>query len=97
MEAPTARDELEGNVAEVEAKVSCLPPVPDACLYGGGGIEALKYQSFPHNLSPPEVEHPHPPPPHVYIFHFDLSLFYFIAIRIQHFYSSTLSPTHQYY
>ena len=64
-------------------------------------LAALKYQSLPQNLSPPKVEHsPPPPPPHVYsigksgcIFHFDLSLFYFIAIRIEHFYSPTLSHT----
>ena len=37
VEAPTTHDELEGNVAKVEAKVSCLPLVPVACLYGGGG------------------------------------------------------------
>ena len=66
-------------------------------------LAALKYQSLPQNLSPPEMEHSPPPPPpspHVYsisklgcIFHFDLSLFDFIAIRSQHFYSPTLSYT----
>ena len=39
VEAPTARAELEGNVAEVKAKVTCPPPVLVACLYGGGGTE----------------------------------------------------------
>ena len=38
VEAPTARAELEGNVAKVESNVSCLPLVLVVCLYGGGGI-----------------------------------------------------------
>ena len=46
VEAPTARVELEGNVAEVEAKVSCLPPVPAACLYGGGGTSCIEISIF---------------------------------------------------
>ena len=37
VEAPTAQADLEGNVVEVEAKVSCLLPIPITCLYGGGG------------------------------------------------------------
>ena len=98
MEAPTTRSELEGNVAEVRAKVSCPP---QSQLHVSMEMVALKYQSLPQNLSPPKVEHsPPPPPPHVYsigksgcIFHFDLSLFYFIAIIIQHFYNPTLSHT----
>ena len=64
VEAPTARAELEGNVAEVKAKVSCPP---QSQLHVSMEVVALKYQSLPQNLSPPEVEHsPPPPPPHVY-------------------------------
>ena len=64
VEAPTARAELEGNVAEVKAKVSCPP---QSQLHVSMEVVALKYRSLPQNLSPPEVEHsPPPPPPHVY-------------------------------
>ena len=66
MEAPTARAKLEGNVAEVKAKVSCPP---QSQLHVSMEVVALstpKYQSLPQNLSPPEVEHSPPPPSHVY-------------------------------
>ena len=63
VEAPTARAELEGNLAEVKAKVSCPP---QSQLHVSMEVVALKYQSLSQNLSPPEVEHSPPPPPHVY-------------------------------
>ena len=65
VEAPTARVELEGNVAEVKAKVSCPPQSQLHVSMEVVALAALKYQSLPQNLSPPEVERS-PPPPHVY-------------------------------
>ena len=66
LEAPTARAELEGNVAEVKYKVSCPPQSQLHVSMEVGALMILKYQSLPQNLSPPEVEHSPPPPPHVY-------------------------------
>jgi hypothetical protein len=48
VEAPTAQAELEGNVAEVKAKVSCPPQTQ---LHVSMEVVALKYQSLPQNLS----------------------------------------------